>query len=106
MALRDNFGLELALAYHADAVDAPDDGKAFVRRFNNIHPARSIGYKKLIDAGGEVNYAKNLGDQTKYWIRANPAAAAKSTIRHVKELFFLRLGIGFLVRVALRPEPL
>ncbi len=86
--LRDNFGLELALAYHAAAVDAPDDGTAFVRRFNDIHPARSAGYKKLVAAGGEVNYAKKLGDETKDWIRSNPAAAVKLTVRHVKELFF------------------
>lgn len=88
VALRDNFGLELALAYHAAAVDAPDDAKTFVRRFNDIHPARSAGYKKLVAAGGEVNYAKKLGDETKAWIFANPAAAAKLTARHVKELYF------------------
>ena len=88
VALRDNFGLELALAYHAEAVNAPNDAKTFVRRFNDIHPARSAGYKKLVAAGGEANYAKKLGDQTKNWIFANPAAAAKLTVRHVKELFF------------------
>ena len=86
---RSNFGLELALSNHPAAVD-PKDGKAvYIARLHEIHPfADPIGYRKMVEAGGELAYFKALGDETRAWIASNPGDAARIWARHLGEYYF------------------
>lgn len=83
--LRPNFGLELALAYHPGAV-TDDPGKAFYERWRAVHPfASQFNVARMQAAGGEVAYARALGNEARAWIRAHPAQAAMLTLRHARE---------------------
>jgi hypothetical protein len=83
--LRPNFGLELALAYHPGAV-TDDPGKAFYERWRAVHPfASRLTVARMQAAGGEVAYARALGDETRAWISAHPAQAAMLTLRHARD---------------------
>ena len=87
--LRDNVGLELAIANHPAAVDPADARKVLDQRIDQIHPfASPAAYAKLQEAGGEVAYARMLGAQTIMWIRAHPADTATIWLRHLREMVF------------------
>jgi hypothetical protein len=85
--LRDNVGLELAIANHP-AASHPADARAVLdRRIDEIHPfASPAAYRKLQAAGGEVAYARTLGAQTTTWMRAHPADVATIWLRHLREM--------------------
>lgn len=89
--IRSNFGLELALANHP-AATAPDAaGKVFAERLLEIHPYHSPDARAaLVEAGGEVAYAKGLEREAKAWIASNPGAFAKLYLRHLSAFFFPR----------------
>ncbi len=88
--LRSNFGLELALANHPGAVDPVDPAQVFRDRLQEIHPfpKSGSGYARMQAAGGEVRYARQLGQETQHWIASNPGAFAQLTLRHAREFFF------------------
>jgi len=85
--LRDNLGLELAVANHAGAV-APGDPKAtFDARLEQVHPFVSVAaYRALQHAGGEVAYARKIGDETSNWMKAHPGDVGRIWLRHLQEI--------------------
>jgi hypothetical protein len=89
--LRSNFGLELAVANHPAALSNRAPEYAFADRLRDIHPSGNPKLMSLIkERGGEVRYARALGEQSGRWIAANPAAFAQLYVRHVREFFFPR----------------
>ena len=86
---RGNFGLELAVGTHADAVDPADPAAIYLRRLEEIHPHGSDpAYAAMHAAGGELAYARTLGSQSWGWIAAHPLAAATIWLRHAREFYF------------------
>lgn len=89
IVLRDNLGLEMALAFHPGALDSANPRQTFFLRHKQIHPLGSgNGYAALQRAGGEIAYSKQLSAQTWTWIRSNPGAAAKLAVRHLVEALY------------------
>lgn len=87
--LRDNLGLELAIANHPAAVDPASARAALDRRIDEIHPfASPAAFRALQAAGGEVAYSKLLGARTMLWMRAHPADVATIWLRHLREMIF------------------
>jgi hypothetical protein len=89
--LRDNFGLELAQGFFPEAATATDRSAAFVDRHRAIHPfgdGSGKAYAAMQAAGGEAAYAEQLGTETKAWIAANPAAAARLAGEHLVGMLF------------------
>jgi hypothetical protein len=87
--LRSNFGLELALANHPAAASNADPRQVFRDRLDEIHPFQSEkAFAALQAAGGEVAYARQLGDGAKAWIRAHPLDFARLCMRHFRDFFF------------------
>lgn len=86
--LRSNAGLELSLANYPDALDATDPREQFLHRLREIHPGDSYkAYQAMRAAGGEVAYARHLGDQTWRWIEANPWTAGRLALFHLRQVF-------------------
>lgn len=85
--LRDNLGLELAVANHPAAV-APEDPRAvFQARLAEVHPMVGAGaYRALIAAGGEPAYARKVGRQTIAWMRENPRSVARLWLGHLRQI--------------------
>lgn len=87
--LRDNFGLETALAFYPGALRAPDPDRSFQARYDSIHPEDNPAVlRRMRDAGGEVAYSKGLLVGTKTWIAAHPGEAALLAGRHVVQYLF------------------
>ncbi|WP_294392228.1 hypothetical protein [uncultured Sphingomonas sp.] len=87
--LRDNAGLELAIANYPGALHAADPLEAYRQRIHGIHPFLSeAARQKLREAGGEAAYAGQLGGETKAWIRANPGEFAQLSLRHLRQFYF------------------
>lgn len=85
--LRSNAGLELALANHQAAVDGADQGQVFEQRLKDIHPTQTAAaFAKMKAAGGEVPYARKLGQETKAWMASNKAGVAKLALRHLRQI--------------------
>jgi hypothetical protein len=70
--LRDNLGLELALANYTGAVHPADPSAAYFTRFKEIHPMSMVA-GELDAKGGEVAYYHALGQQVRDWIAAHPS---------------------------------
>jgi hypothetical protein len=84
--LRSNFGMELALANHAAAVRGETPKKVFRDRIAALHPHNSqAAFDAMKAAGGEVAYARALGDETKAWIAAHPLDFARLCLRHIQQ---------------------
>ncbi len=89
IVLRSNAGLELALANHPDALSGRDERQVFLDRIRAIHPLQGeAAYARMVAAGGEVAYARALGDEAKAWMMAHPADAARLAVRHVRQIFW------------------
>ncbi|MGL4542705.1 MAG: hypothetical protein ACRCUI_09370 [Polymorphobacter sp.] len=89
LLLRSNFGLELALGNHPDAVTNPDQRQAMRDRLEVIHPYESkAAFAAMQAAGGEVAYARKLGDEAKAWIASDPRGFATLCVRHLQQFFF------------------
>lgn len=85
---RDNFGLEFAIGTHAAAVTPADPAATYLQRLAEIHPHGSEpAYRALRAAGGEVAYARGLGDATWAWVKAHPGDAMTIWARHAHEFF-------------------
>ena len=69
--LRDNFGLELAIANYPGAVHPADPRLAYWTRLTQIQTMHLTG-PELRAAGGEVGYYRALGQTTREWIAAHP----------------------------------
>ena len=66
IALRDNLGLELAIANYPGALHAPDAAFAFVSRLDAIHPIQhGNGRSAMRAAGGELAYYRKIGRQAR-----------------------------------------
>lgn len=89
--LRDNSGLQLAVANYPAAVDPVDPGEAYEQRLREVAPFFNQKLKtKFEAAGGEVAYNRKLAEETKAWIRAHPSEFARLTARHFTEFYWPR----------------
>ncbi|MBA2934020.1 hypothetical protein HZF05_07895 [Sphingomonas sp. CGMCC 1.13654] len=87
--LRDNLGMELAVANHPAAVTSTDRDKTFLARLTAIQPyIHPPAQRALVAAGGEVAYAKLLGAQTRAWIAAHPGDFLTLCRRHLGQMVF------------------
>lgn len=86
--LRSNFGLELAVANHQGALDPADPAAAFRAHLDAMHPSRSAAnLGRMQEAGGEIAYARHMGDEARAWIAAHPADFARLCLRHLREYY-------------------
>jgi hypothetical protein len=90
VALRSNFGLELALANHPGALSDRPPEQVFADRLAQIHPFQASRPPFMVKPGGEVAYSRTLGEQAWRWIEANPWSFARLSARHLSEFFFPR----------------
>jgi hypothetical protein len=89
--LRDNVGLELAVGNFPGALAPGDFDPIFENHLQAIHPRdHPVPFRAMVRAGGEIAYAKLMGDQARAWIAAHPGEAAQLWIRHVREMLFTR----------------
>lgn len=87
--LRDNFGLEIALANYPGALDPADWLAESQARMQAIHPNdNAVALARLRAAGGEVAYSRALGRETGDWIRAHPLDFARLALRHYRQFYF------------------
>lgn len=86
--LRDNFGLEFALANYPGAIGAIDPLEARTKRIVAIHPARNAALWPIVKQEGEAAYADRLGTEANAWVRANPGQFIRLLFRHVTEFYF------------------
>jgi hypothetical protein len=89
--LRDNFGLELSLGFHADAAGTSDMHASFVKRLRTVHPfgdGSGRAYAALQAAGGEIAYAEKMGAEAKAWISDNPGASVRLAFVHLRGMLF------------------
>ena len=83
--LRDNLGLELAMANYPEAMLA-NHQSAIEERFQAIHPNGNQGAQRAMEAsGGEVAYSEKLFKSTLEWMKNNPYAVANIWMRHLSE---------------------
>ncbi len=88
VALRDNLGLELAIANYPGAVHPGDESHAYVERMKAIHPIQhASGPQAMRAAGGEIAYYRNLGRQARDWIVAHPWDFLALCARRLREFF-------------------
>ena len=85
--LRSNAGLELALADYPGALDGRDRRGNFLNRIAEIHPSMShAAFARMQHAGGEVAYARLMGNEARQWIVTHPAAAAGLFALHIRQM--------------------
>ena len=89
--LRDDLGMELAVANHPAAVHPADFDRVFLDRLIAIQPyIHPPAYRAMWAAGGEVAYSKKLGRETTAWMSAHPQDVAILWGRHFVEMLFTR----------------
>ena len=89
LLLRDNFGLELAIANYPSAVHPADIAHELDERLTQIHPRNSDqAYNAMLSNGGEVRYSRHLQSETIQWMMANPAFVTRIWLRHATEMLF------------------
>ncbi len=87
IVLRDDLGMELAVANYPQAVHGEDRNKVFFDRLTAIQPyIHPIAQRAMIEAGGEVAYSQKLGRDTKAWIAANPSDFLLLCRRHLGQM--------------------
>lgn len=85
--LRDNLGLELAVANFPGAVMPADPKAMFDGRLEEVHPFVGVNaYLDLKDAGGEIGYSRQMKLETVAWMQAHPGDVALIWARHLREL--------------------
>lgn len=93
---RGNFGLEFAIGTNAAAVAPVNPQANYLARLAEIHPHQSPpAYRAMETAGGELRYARRLGDETWNWVFAHPMQAVSIWTRHLSEFFFPPLWLWF-----------
>ncbi len=89
IVLRSNAGLELALANHDGALADRPTIEKFADRIVAIHPYHGESARRaMAAAGGEVAYARGLGEQTRAWIATHPADFLRLSAGHIRQLYF------------------
>lgn len=89
--LRDDLGMEIAVANHPAAVHPADFDRVFLNRLTAIQPyIHPKAYRAMWAAGGEVAYSQKLGRETIAWMKANPGDVATLWRRHFVEMLFTR----------------
>jgi hypothetical protein len=89
--LRSNAGLELSIANYPEALNVGDPAAAYLQRMRQVHPIASrSAARAMVQAGGEVPYARMLGHRTIAWIKAQPLAFAGLYGLHFSEMLFPR----------------
>lgn len=89
--LRDNSGLQMAVANYPAAVHPSDPGGVYERRLREVAPFFNKNLRTALEAaGGEVAYNRKLAAETKAWIHAHPADFAHLTLRHFTEFYWPR----------------
>jgi hypothetical protein len=87
--LRDDLGMELAVANFPQAVHGDDRNTVFYDRLQAIQPyIHPVAQQAMLAAGGEVAYSKLLGREAKAWITANPADFWLLCRRHLGQMTF------------------
>jgi len=85
--LRDDLGMELAVANYPEAVHGDDRNKVFYDRLKAIQPyIHPKAQAALEAAGGEIAYSQLLGRETKAWIAANPEDFLLLCRRHLGQM--------------------
>lgn len=90
MLSRGNFGLELAIANHAGALDPADPRATFQQRMNAIHPAMKqpdtiAAYRRYPQ---DVDYFDAMGAEARAWIGSHKAEFLQLSARHLGQLLF------------------
>ncbi len=89
IVLRDNFGLEFAMANDPSLITSTDVDHGFERLHRAIHPYKGPeGYAAMRAAGGEVTYSKLLGARAIAWVASHPQNFVTLVIRHLGQLLF------------------
>jgi hypothetical protein len=89
--LRDDLGMELAVANHPAAVHPVDFDRAFLDRLTAIQPyIHPQAQRRMIAAGGEIAWSQALGRDATAWMRAHPRDVAILWTRHLREMLFTR----------------
>lgn len=86
--MRDNAGLELALANNPAALTTASPFLTFSQRMFEIHPVMAGPGRAEMKKLGEVNYARHLGELTRAWIIAHPRDFAKLSLTHFRDMYF------------------
>ncbi|MDG2532289.1 hypothetical protein P6144_01395 [Sphingomonas sp. HITSZ_GF] len=87
--LRDNFGLEIAMANYPGALDPADPRAETLARAKAIHPYRNPEVlARLRAAGGEAAYSQALGRETWAWAAAHPGDFTRLALRHYRQFYF------------------
>lgn len=89
--LRDDLGMEIAVANHPAAVRAADPDRVFIARLIAIQPyIHPPAQRAMIAAGGEIGYSKRLGAEAWAWMRDHPGDVAWLWAGHLREMLFTR----------------
>jgi hypothetical protein len=89
--LRDDLGMEIAVANHPAAVHPADFDRVFLDRLIAIQPyIHPVAQRRMIAAGGEIAYSRALGREATAWMRAHPRDVAMLWARHLREMLFTR----------------
>jgi hypothetical protein len=89
--LRDDLGMEIAVANHPAAVHPADLDRVFMDRLIAIQPyIHPPAYRAMWASGGEVAYSQKLGRETAAWMKAHPGDVAIIWRRHFVEMLFTR----------------
>lgn len=86
--LRSNAGLELAIGNNPDMAASDDTMWTLHQTLKAIHPFANDAARAEVLRIGEVAYSRRMGDRAWAWIAANPAAAARLWIGHVRQMLF------------------
>jgi hypothetical protein len=106
IVLRDNFGLEIALANYPGALDPADPHVESQARMRAIHPYQNPAVlARLHASGGEIAYAQSLGRETGAWIRANPLDFARLALRHYRQFYIPDRWQGAMTNWGAFPTP-
>lgn len=85
--LRDDLGMELAVANFPEAVTGEDRNRTFFDHLTLVQPyIHPIAQRALIEAGGEIAYSKQLGAQAKVWISSHPRDFLTLCRRHLGQI--------------------
>ena len=88
IALRDNFGLELAISNHDGAVRPADPLAGYISRLKEIQPIHSqVALDAMQAAGGEVPYYHRMGEKAAAWIFAHPAEFAALSVERFFQFY-------------------
>ncbi len=89
--LRDNAGMQLAVANYPAAVHPADPYAAYEHRLREVSPYFNNDLKADLEAaGGEVAYNRKLERETKQWIHEHPSDFIHLTLRHFTEFYWPR----------------